>query len=115
MTKSDVYRNELAKLEEIFREVDPAQAKLVEGLIKDAAFLAADNHVLREAIDKTGTVQIHPTNPNLQRTTEAAKQYLKNLNSYAVVIKTLNGVLSKNGFEGEDDFEEFMRESRKGS
>ena len=111
--KKDVYEKERSKFTEIFQEVEPPnKAKLVEVLIEDAAFLASENFVLRGAIEKTGTVQIHPTNPTLQRPVEAAKQYLKNLNSYAVVIKTLNGVLMRNAIEGDDDFEEFLRKSR---
>jgi hypothetical protein len=107
LEKKDVYQREYAKLTEIFADVDPSKAKLVEGLIADAACLASENHVLRSVIDKTGTVQINPANPLQQRPVEAAKQYLKNLNLYAVVIKTLNGVLSKNVLELDDDMSEF--------
>lgn len=112
MEKSEVYRQELSKLREIFQEVEPAKMKLVEGLIEDAAFLKAENSVLKESIERTGMVKMHPTNPDLQKPLEAGKQYLKNINSYAVVIKTLNGVLSKNGFEGDDEFDKFMQQSR---
>ena len=105
--KIDVYNKELAKLREIFREVDPSKAQLVEGLIEDAAFLLAENTELRERMAKTGMVEFNPANPKLQRTTEAAKQYLKNVNSYAVVIKTLNGVLSKNMLDPDDGMDEF--------
>ena len=52
-------------------------------------------------------VKIHPEHPDIQKPTEAAKQYLKNVNSYAVVIKTLNGVLSKSLIAEEDDMSEF--------
>jgi len=112
LEKKDVYQREQAKLVEIFAEVDPAKGKLVEGLIAEAAFLASENFVLRAVLEKTGTVQIHPANPLLQRPVEAAKQYLKNLNSYAVVIKTLNGVLMKNVIDEDDEFDKFMREQR---
>lgn len=105
--KNDVYNTELAKLREIFKDVDPSKAQLVEGLIEDAAFLKAENAELREKLAQTGMVEIHPTNPKLQRTVEAARQYLKNVNSYAVVIKTLNGVLSKNMLDPDDGMEEF--------
>jgi hypothetical protein len=45
----------------------------------------------------------------LQKQTEAGKQYLKNVNSYAVVVKTLNGILSRDAVEGEDAFDEWIR------
>jgi hypothetical protein len=107
MSKSEVYQQELAKLTEIFEDVDVAKRKLVEGLLEDAAFLKAENHILKEAISKTGMVKIHPDHPDIQKPIETAKQFLKNINSYTVVIKTLNGVLNKSIIEDEDELEEF--------
>lgn len=112
MSKTDVYKSELAKLVEIFKDVDESKRKLVEGLIEDAAFIKTENNILKDIISKTGMVKIHPDHPELQKPTEAAKQYSKNINSYSVVIKTLNGVLMKDTVEGEDEFDEFMKEMR---
>jgi hypothetical protein len=107
MDKSEIYQRELAKLRELFKEVDPSKAQLVEGLIEDAAFLRAENAQLRETLKESGMVLVHPKNPNLQKPVEAARQYLKNINSYAVVIKALNGVLSKNTLDPDDGMDEF--------
>lgn len=107
MLRQEEYQKELAKLLEIFADVEPAKTKLVEGLIEDAAFLKSENYILKKSITETGMVKIHPQYPDVQKPTEAAKQYLKNINSYAVVIKTLNGVLSKNIIEDEDELDEF--------
>lgn len=107
MSKQEVYQKELDKLTKIFADVEPSKAQLVEGLIEDAAFLKSENAVLRDTIAVTGMVKIHPHHPELQKPTEAAKQYLKNINSYAVVIKTLNGVLNKGIIEDEEDMSEF--------
>lgn len=104
------YDKELARLREIFAKVDPEKASLVDGLITDAAFLKAENFILKQKLAVTGMVEFHPSNPRLQRTAEAAKQYLKNVNAYAVMIKTLNGVLMKDVIEDEDDFDRFLRE-----
>ena len=59
---------------------------------------------------ETGTVKIHPEFPELQKPIESAKQYRQNANTYAVVIKTLNGILSKDGIEQDDDFKKFLKE-----
>ena len=107
MSKQDEYEKELAKLTEIFSDVEPSRKKLVEGLIQDAAFLFAENFILKQQITKTGMVKIHPQHPGIQKPIETAKQYLKNINSYAVVIKTLNGVLMKNIIEDDEDLDEF--------
>lgn len=112
MTKTEVYQQEHAKLTEIFQDVEPAKAKLVEGLIEDASFLRADNWSLRKLIEIAGgtVVQVNPIDPMRQKPTEAGKQYLKNLNSYSVVIKTLNGILNKNAGEGDDPFDDFIKQ-----
>jgi regulator of replication initiation timing len=107
MSKTEVYQQELTKLNEIFKDVEESKRKLVEGLIEDAAFIKAENHFLKEAISKTGMVKVHPNHPELQKPIETAKQYLKNINSYANVVKTLNGVLNKNIIEDEDDLSDF--------
>lgn len=107
MLKNELYQQELSKLVEIFKDVEVSKRKLVEGLLEDAAFLKAENDILKQTISKTGMVKIHPEYPELQKPTEAGKQYLKNINSYSVVIKTLNGVLSKNIIEDDDDLSEF--------
>lgn len=108
--KIEVYKREEAKLREIFSKVDPEKAELVDGLIQDAAFLKAENSELRSRMAETGMVEFHPTNPRLQRPVEAAKQYLKNVNSYSVIVKTLNGVLMKDVIEDDDEFDKFLRE-----
>ena len=107
MTRQNVYEKELAKLTEIFADIDESKKKLVEGLIQDAAFLYAENYVLKQSIDKTGMIKFHPNNPALQKSLPAAKEYRQNLNSYAVVIKTLNGVLLKKEDEDDEDMDEF--------
>lgn len=104
MSKIDEYKKELDKLHEIFQEVEPSKAKLIEGLIEDAAYLKAENYSLRQIIDESGgMVKVNPKNVGMQKITEAAKQYLKNVNSYSVVIKTLNGVLMKGEINDLDD------------
>ena len=107
-TKQQICAAELAKLTALFQEVEPAKRQLVEGLIEDAAFLFTENWELRQGLQQTGMVKVHPQHPEMQKPIEAARQYLRNANSYAVVIKTLNGVLSKNLLgDEEDELEEY--------
>ncbi|MEK6455208.1 hypothetical protein [Caldifermentibacillus hisashii] len=107
MSKKAVYQEELEKLTEIFTSVDESKRKLVEGLIEDAAFLKSENFVLRNKLSEIGMVKIHPSNPSLQKPVEAAKQYLKNVNSYSVIIKTLNGILNKNILDDDEDLSDY--------
>lgn len=110
LDRNALYEKELAKLRRLFSEVDPAKAELVEGLMTDAAFLMAENTVLKKIAAETGTIKVHPEYPEIQKPTEVAKQYLRNVNSYATVIKTLNGILAKDSLEQDDAFDEFLKE-----
>ncbi len=105
--KMAIYQGEYDKLTAIFTDVEESKRKLVDGLIKEAAFLYAENCILRKLLEATGTIKCHPEHPELQKQVPAAAQYLKNLNSYAVVIKTLNGILSKNLIDDIEDMSEF--------
>jgi len=107
MSKKAVYQQELQKLTEIFTSVDESKRKLVEGLIEDAAFLKSENFFLRKTLAEIGMVKIHPSNPAMQKPVEAAKQYLKNVNSYSVIIKTLNGILNKNMLDDDEDLSDY--------
>ena len=110
MDKKDVYKREFEKLTEIFKDVESSKQQLVEGLIKDAAFLFAENYELRNLIDEVGLIKIHNFDKSIQKQTEAGKQYLKNINSYSVIIKSLNGVLMKNAIEEDDPFDNWLKE-----
>jgi len=110
MEKSQVYEREYKKLTEILKDVDENKRKLIEGLIQDASFLYAENYELRNIIEKTGMIKIHPTNFNLQKQTESGKQYLKNINSYSTVIRTLNSILANNTPDQEDAFDKWVKE-----
>lgn len=92
----------MAELAEIFENVEDDKKKLVEGLMQEDAFLYAENHGLRALMTEHGMLKVNPNNTAQQKETIAAKQYLKNINSYAVVIKTLNSILDKN-MKDEDD------------
>ena len=107
MPKKAIYEQEKEKLIEIFTDVEESKRKLVEGLIEDAAFIKSENYVLKLNLTEFGMVNFHPQNKQLQKPVEASKQYLKNVNTYAVIIKTLNGVLNKNIIEDDDELSDF--------
>ena len=110
MNREELYKQELAKLEELFKDVEPIKARLTEGLRQEAAFLLAENAMLKQHMRETGMVKVHPEYPEVQKPTEAAKQYLKNVGRYTEVIKALNSILSKDLTEGEDEFAKFLKE-----
>lgn len=107
----EIYEQEKKKLIKLFENVEEDKRQLVQGLIEDAAFLYAENSRIRDKMQLCGgMVKFHPDNPGLQKQTVAAGQYLKNVNSYATVIKSLNSVLQKNVVEDEDAFMKWLKE-----
>lgn len=107
MIKPDEIQKERMRLEEIFKDIEPNRLGLIDGLIDDAAFLRAANIGLRTQLVETGMVKAHPTFKDIQKPVEAAKQYLKNVGVYAVVIKALNGILNKTDQIEPEGLEEF--------
>ena len=107
MTKKEAYQKELNKLNEIFSDVEESNKKLVEGLIQDAAFLYAENYIIKQSLDETGMIKFHPSNKTLQKPLLSAETYRKNLNSYSTVIRTLNSVLQKKIDDDDDDMDEY--------
>lgn len=108
MEKSDIYKRELEKLSKIFEAIEDDKRELVQGLIEDAAFLYAENFILKDLMAEFGMLKVNPNNRSMQKQSEAGKQYLKNINSYSVVIKSLNSILDKNVLEDdEEDMSEF--------
>jgi hypothetical protein len=107
MTKKEAYEKELNKLNEIFNDVEESDKKLVEGLIQDAAFLYAENYVIKQVLEETGMIRINPKNMNQQKPLPIAKEYRQNLNSYSIVIKSLSSVLQKKIDDDDDDMNEF--------
>jgi len=113
MTKIELIRKEREKLADIFKDVDANKLRLVDGLIDQAAYLVVENAMLQETMVETGMVKIHPVHKDIQKPIEAARQYRQNANSYAVIIKTLNGILSKDSAGEEDPFDEWLRNRNK--
>lgn len=106
MSKHQVYEEEFKKLSKIFEEVEESKRKLVEGLIQDAAFLYAENYELKKSLSETGMIKFHPKDLSLQKNIPAGKEFRQNLNSYSVVIKTLNSILQKVESD-EDDLDDY--------
>jgi regulator of replication initiation timing len=107
MTKNEIYNQELERINKIFEGVDESVKELNRGLIHEAAFLFAENQVLRELLDKTGMIKINPDNPTMQKPIPAAKEYRQNLNTYATVIKSLSSALVVKQDLDDDDLEEY--------
>ncbi len=79
------------ELDEIFRDVDEDEKKLVNHLIGEVVFLEEQMTQLKTL----PFISVHPKNPALQKTTSAAKQYKECSQSYMNATRILLNVLRK--------------------
>ena len=94
------------QLEEIFKNVDEGQKQLVDRLLDEVVFLEEKMVELR----KLPFVNVHPTNPALQKTTPAAKLYKECSQSYMNAIRILSSILHKVESSAQDELMKMLEE-----
>ena len=87
------------ELDEIFRDVDEDEKKLVDNLIGEVVFLEEQ----MERLKTLPFISVHPKNPALQKTTSAAKQYKECSQSYMNATRILLNVLRKVESSAQDE------------
>lgn len=96
------------ELDEIFRDVDDGERRLVSNLLDEVVYLENRMNELRAM----PMIAIHPKNPSLQKTTPAAKQYKECSQSYMNAIRILCSILHKVETSAQDELlrrlDEFM-------
>ena len=84
---------------DIFKDVDEAERKLIAPLIDEAIFLEEQMTELK----KLPFISIHPSNPALQKKTEAAKLYKECSQSYMNAIRILCSIIHKVDTSAQDE------------
>lgn len=77
------------ELEQIFKDCPEGQKILIGQLLDEVVFLEERMAELK----KFPFVAVHPKNPQIQKSTAAAKQYKECSQSYMNAIRILNGIL----------------------
>lgn len=86
-------------LNEIFKDIDENERKLIEPLLDEVIFLEVQMMDLKQL----PFISVHPKNPALQKKTEAAKLYKECSQSYMNAIRILVGVLHKVDSSAQDE------------
>lgn len=102
MEKSEKIQKEFEKLQEVFEKCDEPLKKVINGLLQETAFLSVELQDMREVLENTGMIKIHPTDFTRQKALPIANEYRRTLNIYSLNIKVLASVL-KNVDGAEDD------------
>jgi len=98
---------EYKRLKSLFKEVDENKTKLVDELLQRASFLKVQLKDLEDDISKSGVIQ--KSNKGNVRMNPAYKIYLNSVAIYQSIIKTLNQIMGQNVIDGEDEFDEFIK------
>lgn len=111
MKEIDLVIKEYKRLKSLFLGVDESKAKLVDELLKKAAFLKVELDKLELSIASTYVVQT--SSKGNQRVNLSYRTYLQSLSTYQTIIKTLNSIIGRDIDDGYDYFDDFLKEASK--
>lgn len=97
------------KLRSFFAGIDESMRSVIDPLITETAYLEHELDHLR-ALPK---IRVHPSDPNRQQSTPAAKLYKELLQQYTNCIKVLCGVLHREAPEQESPLRQWAEKRRK--
>lgn len=91
--------NRMKELDELFRDVDENEKKLVDNLISEVIYYEDQMAQLKQL----PFINVNPKNPAQQKTTAAAKLYKEYATSYMNAIRILLNVLRKVESSAQDE------------
>lgn len=94
------------KLLEVFENINPGQRELITQLIDEVLFLEEQMTELK----KLPFIKIKPDNPQIQKTTPAAKLYKECSQSYMNAIRILLSIVKQEGESDADRLERLLSE-----
>ena len=97
---------EYERLLSLFKDVDESKTKLIDELLKKAAFLKVQLDRLENEIRIVGAVQ--KSSKGNYRQSVPYKTFLTSFTVYQAAIKTLNSIMGKNIIDEDDEFDAFM-------
>ncbi len=109
MTRQQNIQTEYERLKSLFSRIDETKIELVEELLKKAAYLKVELDNLQRDIDKNGVIQV--SSKGNTRVNLAFKTYLQTVSIYQGIIKTLNSIFGSTIDDGDDEFDEFIKQA----
>lgn len=109
MTRQQNIQTEYERLKSLFYRIDETKIELVDELLKKAAYLKVELDNMQKDIDRNGVIQV--SNKGNTRVNLAFKTYLQTVSIYQGIIKTLNSIFGSTVDDGDDEFDEFIRQA----
>lgn len=95
----------MERREELMKLVNDSNASTVTPLIDKMLFLEGQ----LENLEKLPMIKVHPQNPELQKTTPAAKLYKEFLQQYTNIIKVISHVTGDENKEEDSPLRKWVR------
>lgn len=110
LTKEAEIKQEIARLNKIYADLDGKKKQVAEGLISEAAFMRSTLTQLKQMIDEAGPIdEMSQGEYSILREHPAVKTYNTMIQRYATVIKQLSDMLPKEVPKEDDDgFDQFV-------
>ena len=112
LEKTEKIEKEYERLKEVFKNIDENSAKLIDGLLKETAYLKIELLEMREILNKSGMIKVHPNDYLKQKALPIANEYRRTVNIYSLNIKVLNGILNKTVCDEDDPFDEWLKSKK---
>ena len=112
LEKTEKIEKEYERLKEVFKNIDENSAKLIDGLLKETAYLKIELLEMREILNKSGMIKVHPNDYLKQKALPIANEYRRTVNIYSLNIKGLNGILNKTVCDEDDPFDEWLKSKK---
>ena len=111
ISKETLVKREIARLTNLYKDIEKNRRLSAKGLIEEAAFMRATLKELKEAIDENGPIDEMPQGDySILREHPALKSYNTMVQRYSSIIKQLTDLLPKEikVVEEDDGFEDFI-------
>ena len=110
VTKDKLVKREIARLTDLFKDIERSRRLSTNGLINEASYMKITLQELKAEIDKEGPIDIMPQGEySILREHPALKSYNTMVQRYAAILKQLTDLLPKEIKVVEEDvFEEFV-------
>lgn len=109
-------KKELARLNRVLSDLSPDSAKVMGGLIADAAFMAVTLDETRRLIVRDGVIETYQNGANQsgRKKSSAVEVYDKMVNTYARVIRQICEGLPQGGKDAAEDIMKFALGKKSG-
>lgn len=111
MTKKEKIKAEIGRLSRLMNGIDPKKKKIVDSLIKNAAFMTITLEELQDAINENGAVSEYQNGENQWGTKKSPEVEIYNtmIKNHASIMKQLVDLRPKDIPKDDDDgFAEFV-------